>query len=325
LKRVEFAVLSAAHVHTDAYVRAVGRNPGAELIGFFDGDPARAAEFSEKHGVRAFDSAEELLGRGPDVAIVCAENTRHAHCVRMAAEHGVDALCEKPLGVDREDMLGMLSFCEQRGVRLMTAHCNRYIPAFHEAAQAVKDGKIGELIAVFATNKGTMPGGWFTDRALSGGGCAIDHTVHVADLMNHLLGTTPETVFARAGHNLFQMDVEDCAVVTMRYPGNVLVTLDASWSRTPSFPYGRDLTLRFVGTRGSIFVDYFAESNRIYAPGERILRYFGGDKDQLMIDDLVRCYRTGTPFPITGRDGYDAAIVAEAAYRSITSGREVAL
>jgi len=43
LKRVKFAVLSAAHVHTDAYVRAVGRNPDAELIGLFDDDGARAA------------------------------------------------------------------------------------------------------------------------------------------------------------------------------------------------------------------------------------------------------------------------------------------
>jgi myo-inositol 2-dehydrogenase/D-chiro-inositol 1-dehydrogenase len=325
LKRVKFAVLSAAHVHTDAYVRAVGRNPDAELIGLFDDDGARAAEFAQRHGIRAFDSAEELFGCGPDVAIVCAENTRHADYVRMAAERGVDALCEKPLGVDRDDMLGMLDFCDKRGVKLMTALCNRYIGAFREAEAAVKGGRIGELIAVFATNKGTMPGMWFTDRALSGGGCVIDHTVHVADLMNHMLSAVPEAVFARAGHNLFQMDVEDCAVVTLRYPGNVLVTLDASWSRTPSFPYGRDLTLRFIGTRGSIFVDYFAESNRIYAPGERIQRYFGEDKDQWIIDDLVRCYQTGRPFPITGRDGYRAAIVAEAAYRSIASGQEVSL
>ena len=90
----------------------------------------------------------------------------------------------------------------------------------------------------------------------------------------------------------------------MRYPGGVLVTLDASWSRTRHFPYGRDLTLRLVGTKGNIYVDYFSPNNEVYAPGERIYSYYAEDKDQMMIDDLIQCYQEGRPFGITGAVSY---------------------
>ena len=322
MRKIRICILSVAHVHTPTYVRCLRNNPGAELVGFHDDVPERAQAFALAHGLRHWPDPSELLAQDVDVALVCSENRTHARWIALAAEAGVDVLCEKPLGVARAEREETIALCRRKGVRLMTAMCNRYIHSFQEAARAVQAGRIGRLIAVFSSNKGTMPGGWFTDPALSGGGCVIDHTVHVADLMNHLLGALPERVYAQAGHRLFEMEAEDSAVVTMRYPGGIIVTLDASWSRTAHFPYGRDLTLRFVGTRGSIQVDYFAEHNRLYAPGERIFSYFGEDKDQMMMDDLIECYQTGRDFPIRGEDGRDCALVAEAAYRSLRSGRE---
>lgn len=325
MKKVRICILSTAHVHTPTYVQCLKRNPNAEIVGFFDDEAERGEAFARKYEIPFWTDAEELLRRNLDVAIVCSENRKHAKWVTLAAEAGVDVLCEKPLGSDDTDMQSMIAFCRAKGVRLMTAMCNRYIHSFQEAARAVKAGRIGKLVAVFASNKGTMPGGWFVNEELSGGGCVIDHTVHVADLMNCMLGALPEEVFAQAGNRLFEMDVEDCAVVTLRYPGNVLVTLDASWSRTRHFPYGRDLTLRFVGTEGSVCVDYFAEHNCLYAQGERIYNYYGEDKDQMMMDELVECYLTGSNYPITGEDGRRCALVAEAAYQSLREGIPVRL
>lgn len=326
MRKIRVCILSVAHVHTPTYVRCLKANPGAQIVGFYDEDDQRAQAFAQKHGLARFADVRELLeGERPQVALVCAQNMRHARWVKMAADAGVDILCEKPLGVCGADAQEMIDYCRDKGVRLMTAMCNRYIHAYQEAAEAVRAGRIGRLVAVFASNKGTMPGGWFTQREESGGGCVIDHTVHVADLMNCLMGALPEEVWALDSHNLFSMDVEDCAVVTMRYPGNVLVTLDASWSRTSHFPYGRDLTLRLVGTQGSIYTDYFSPNNEVYAPGERIYSYYAEDKDQMMIDDLIECYQQGRPFGITGEDGRDCVLVAEAAYRSLETGAPVRL
>lgn len=325
MRKVRVGILSAAHVHTGTYAQCLKRNAEVDFVGIHDDVTERGEAFAQQHGLTFWPDVYSLLRQDLDVVLVCSENRKHARWVHLAAEAGVDVLCEKPLGVDREDMEEMIVTCRKHGIRLMTAMCNRYIHSFQEAAQTVRDGKIGKLTAVLASNKGTMPGSWFTQKELSGGGCVIDHTVHVADLMNCLLDSIPLEVYAQAGNRLFEMDVEDCAVITMRYPNGVLVTLDASWSRTPLFPYGRDLTLRFIGTQGSIYVDYFAEHNQVYAPAERIYSYYGEDKDQMMLDDLVECYQTGKAFPISGEDGMNCALVAEAAYRSLQEHKPVLL
>ena len=51
--------------------------------------------------------------------------------------------------------------------------------------------------------------------------------------------------------------------------------------------------------------------------------YYGEDKDMMMINDVIGCYKKGVDFMIAGQDGYNSAIVAVAAYRSIREGREV--
>ena len=178
--------------------------------------------------------------------------------VRLAAEAGVDVLCEKPLGVERTDMEEMIAACRSQGVQLMTAMCNRYIHSFREAMQAVKEGQIGRLVAVFASNKGTMPGGWFTEKELSGGGCVIDHTVHVADLMNHMLDAQPLEVYAQSGNRLFEMNVEDCAFHDALSCGR---TGNAGCQLVPHglFSVREGFNATFIGSRGTIYVDYFAE------------------------------------------------------------------
>ena len=153
----------------------------------------------------------------------------------------------------------------------------------------------------------------------------MDHTVHVADLMNHLLNSSPASVRAVSATRLHDgLAVEDVALVSFQYPNGTFVTLDSSWSRTRAFPYARDLTLRLFGDRGSACVDYFAESNKLYSNEKGAFwSYYGEDKDQMMINDVISAYQTGRDFSITGLDGYRSAMTAIAAYRSLLEKREV--
>lgn len=326
MTKIRIGILSCAHVHTETYIERFLRHPGAELLGFYDADKTRGNDISTRFGLSFFASPQDLFTLKPDFVLVCSENTAHCDLVCAAAQAGIDVVCEKPLGTTKAQLETMLAACKRYGVKLMTTFPNRYIHTFLDAKRAVENGKIGRLVAVKATNKGTMPGGWFVQPELSGGGCVIDHTVHVADLLNWLTGEVPETVYAVAEKKLFpEHTCEDVAFVNFRYPCGLMVSLDSSWSRTRVFPYGRDLTLTLIGTEGTIFADYFAEHNEVYAQkaGKAQWSYYGEDKDALMIDDLIECYQTGRDFSITGQDGYNSSIVAVAAYESIRLGREV--
>ena len=327
--KVRVGILGTSHVHAPTYLHCLttGRNATrVEIAGIYDNSGnAKAGAIAAKRGLPILGTPQEVLAERPDFVMICTENARHIEMFRLAAAAGIDVLCEKPLATTVRDMDEMLRTSREAGIKLMTTFPNRYIHSYRSVKATYDAGGLGRLLGVKATNKGEMPGGWFVDPALSGGGCIIDHTVHVADLINHLLGEMPVSVRASSARRLYdELAVEDVALVSFVYRDGTFVTLDASWSRTKAFPYARDLTLQLVGDRASANVHYFAESNEVFSEeAGTFWSYYGEDKDRMMLEDVAGCYLEGRDFPITGLDGYRSTMVALAAYRSAAEGRTV--
>ncbi|WP_443045540.1 Gfo/Idh/MocA family protein [Streptomyces sp. HUCO-GS316] len=78
-------------------------------------------------------------------------------------------------------------------------------------------------LSVHGVNNSTNPAlqqPWFADPALSGGGAIMDHTVHIADLLDVLLdGEQPVQVYAQANRTLTPADgptdVETARLITL--------------------------------------------------------------------------------------------------------------
>ena len=109
-----------------------------------------------------------------------------------------------------------------------------------------------------------MPGGWFIDKELAGGGAVMDHTVHVVDVVRWFTGKEVVSVYAEVDNTIYNMDIDDCGMLSMELEGGIIFTQDPSWSRPRSFHTWGDVTLELVGTKGSISVDAFAQSLQIY-------------------------------------------------------------
>ncbi len=328
MRNTTLGILGIAHVHSETYIQCILHNPDASIVSIYDSDTSQLEAIHTKYDIPISNTAQEVLALRPDIILICSENTNHLAMVRLAAQAGIDVICEKPLATSVDDLHEMLHLAKTQKIRLMTAFPNRYIHAYDKLLQVYNTGSFGKILGIKATNKGEMPGSWFIDKELSGGGCIIDHTVHVADLLNNLFDSLPISVHAIADRRLYpDIEVEDVALVSFTYPNGVAVSLDSSWSRMPSFPYARDLTLHVVGTEDSCTINYFAESYKVYSQdaNKAVLHYYGEDKDQKMIDHLISCYQQGKDFPITGISGCKSSLVAIAALRSVELGRTVLL
>ena len=326
---LKIAILSFAHMHAASYAAALVAHPGATLVGIADPDPARGREMAARFGTTFFDSDAALLEQPLDGVIVTSENVHHRDMVETAVAAGVKAiLCEKPLATTLEDARAMVSLCAKKGIRLATAFPCRYAPAFQRLRARVQAGAIGEVLAIRGTNRGSMPGGWFTDRALSGGGAVIDHTVHVADLNRVLLGREATEVCAEIGSGFYHQEWDDTGFLTIRYDGGVFATLDTSWSRPNTFPTWGDVTMQVVGTGGVLDMDMFAQNLVHYddkAP--RISwSHWGSGMDAGLVADFLRlCAGEEALDLATGEDGLCAVAVALAAYRSAETGQPAAV
>jgi predicted dehydrogenase len=195
---VRVGIVSFAHVHAPPYAGALASLDAADFIGVADDDASRGREAAGRFGVHFFENARELFEE-VDAVVVCSENRNHARDALAALESGVHVLCEKPISTTVEGARAMILASMDTGRQLRIAFPVRYLPAIGQAREIVRSGGLGRILAVNGTNHGRIPGGWFLDPELAGGGAVMDHTVHVADALRWMLGAEARSVYAEIG------------------------------------------------------------------------------------------------------------------------------
>ncbi|MFD2115511.1 Gfo/Idh/MocA family protein [Paenibacillus yanchengensis] len=327
MSKPKVGMISFAHSHAFSYLHALLALPEVEVIGITDENEERVKAITTEHGLSYYNDYNDLLAIAElDAVVICSENVHHAEHTIASANAKKHVICEKPLGISVTEMEEMIATCEHNEVQLMTAFPCRYIPAVVKAQEAVQRGDIGEVLAIKGTNRGTMPGRWFVDPALSGGGALLDHTVHVMDLMNWITGAKVNEVYAYAA-TLFHEDLptDDTGMIHVKFDNGVFGVLDTSWSRTKSFPTWGDVTMEIVGTLGAISVDSFAQKIDFFSEdsGKGHYIYWGDSMDFYMIKSFVTALIEGNAAPISGEDGLKSARVALLGYESVKKGQPV--
>jgi UDP-N-acetylglucosamine 3-dehydrogenase len=319
---VRVGIVSFAHVHAPEYATVLASLESADFVGVADGDASRGREAAERFGVGFFEDARGLFEE-VDAVVVCSENRNHARDVIPALEHGVHVLCEKPISTTVEDAQAMIRASEVAGRQLRIAFPVRYLPAVGQAGEIVVSGGIGRVLAVSGTNHGQIPGGWFLDPEVAGGGAVMDHTVHVADVLRWMLGAEARSVYAEIGSFFGAEGVDDGGILTLELEGGVIAdgafaTIDPSWSRGDGYPTWGDVTLRITGTSGIVEVDGFAQllTTFDHERGNASWTYTGEDMNVLMLQDFLRGIAGDSPAGASGEDGLRALEIVLAAYRS---------
>ncbi|MFF9819517.1 Gfo/Idh/MocA family protein [Streptomyces sp. NPDC014006] len=335
---MKIAILSFAHVHAATYLQLLRARPDVELITTDpDGnpnDPSRGKNLAHSLDVPYVDTYDEALADAPQAVIVTSETSRHRALVEQAAAAGAHVLCEKPLATTAIDAQAMIDVCESAGVNLMTAYPVRFHPAFASLRHAVTNGAIGQLITVHGVNNSSNPAlqqPWFADPALAGGGAIMDHTVHIADLMDVLLdGELPTQVYAQANRLLADEadspQVETSGLITLTYANGLVTTIDCSWSHPPTHPTWGGLTLTCIGQKGTAYFDAFPPLLRGYDTSQAQTRWEPSttDLDAAMLEEFLTTARTGLRAHPDGFAGLRTLKIVLAANQSLRTNQPAA-
>lgn len=326
---IRIGFLGIAHLHSASYVRSLLAMPGVEVVGMYDGNESLAAEWAGRFAVPRFAGAGELLAAGLDAIVICSENALHRPYVEQAAGRVQAILCEKPISTTTADAQAMIDTCRATGTRLQIAFPVRFAPSVIELKRQLDAGLLGEVFTVNCTNHGSMPGGWFIDRDLAGGGAVLDHTVHVIDVLRWFWGAEVTEVYAEIGDSLLHpgLGIDDAGLLSFTLSNGIYGTLDTSWSRPPSYTIWGDVKLEILGERGVVYADTLHQyvSVASNAAGKTRWAGYGSDMDAGLMADFVDMIRTGRAPSITGEDGLRAMQVALAAYESARRGETVKL
>jgi len=190
--RVRIGVIgtgSIAQFHLDAYTK----NPEVELIAVSDINLDRARSVAEKYGARhAYSDPNELLA-DPDVdgVSICTWNDSHAQWAIAAIAAGKHVLVEKPMSRTYAEAAEVQKVVEASDRILQVGFVRRHSPNAQVLKTFIDNGDLGDIYYAKASliRRVGNPGGWFADKAISGGGPLIDVGVHVVDLCWYLMGS----------------------------------------------------------------------------------------------------------------------------------------
>ena len=143
-----------------AAARAYHDNPRTDLVGLCDLLPERYDALGDELGVAArFADLDEMIRTvEPDiVAIPTGTEFHHELCLRVL-EHSVHIEVEKPICTTLEQADEVLAKAKEKGVRVAVHHQGRSGAATTAVAEALKQGRIGQLLHLRGSGKGYYGG-----------------------------------------------------------------------------------------------------------------------------------------------------------------------
>jgi 1,5-anhydro-D-fructose reductase (1,5-anhydro-D-mannitol-forming) len=308
---------------------AIAASPSSTLVSVVSRDQGRAEEFARAHGAAtALDDYTKMLADPRvDAVYIATPNALHAEQVIAAAKAGKHVLCDKPLALTVADARRCVEECRQAGVRLGVTFQTRYHDGLGEAAELVRNGEIGKVVAAEVTMSAgrNLPGGWRTDPALAGLGTLYNIGVHAFDVLRYLLGSEVSEVAAltdaEPGYN-----VDTTAMVLLRFRCGTLAYVNAN----QSVPHSRD-DIVLYGTQGRVLGRNLSRPGRqgtlsiITSAGERESPAGSADAYRRAVQAFAEAVTQQRDPAPAGEDGLRSAELSAAIAQSLTERRVVSL
>jgi predicted dehydrogenase len=256
-KTIAIAVIGAGHWGPNL-IRNFHNRRASEVVWVVDGDPARRSHVALRYPEFRVGADAQAAFEDPsvDAVVVATPTTTHFNLVRAALRAGKHVFVEKPITTSADTAEELCRLAEERDLVLMVGHVFLFNPAIQRARHIIRSGELGRVYyaSMVRTNLGPIR----LDV-----NAAWDLAAHDLSIANYWLGTEPLSASASGG-TWINHGVEDAVFGTVRYPGDVLVTLHASWLSPRK---ARDITV--VGDRRMLTFDdlNMAEPLRIYDHG----------------------------------------------------------
>ena len=293
------------------HVRILRDVEGAELVGFHEARPERAAAVASELGVRAYPSLEALLD-DVDAITVVVPTPAHYEVAKAALERGKHVLIEKPLATTLDEADELLAIARRTGALVQTGHVERFNRAVRAALPHVDAPRFIESDRLAPFN----PRG--SDVAV-----VLDLMIHDIDLVRTLVGAHVGDV-AAVGVPVLTPFV-DIANARLTFASGAVANITSSrvsrerMRKVRIFQRSGYLSLDLAAGGGEFFrmredvdlaelakaplaLEAFVERVPLDAPEGEPLR--------LEFDSFVAAALNGGPIVVTGEDGREALAVA---------------
>ena len=190
---VRIAIIGAGAVSDYHHVPGIGIDPRAELVALCDSSEALLAQRRAEWGVEKTTTEYRQICQDPDIdaVIIATPNFTHLPQAVAAAQSGKHVMCEKPLGLNADEVRQMYRAAEDANVVHMTAFTYRFAPSMRYLKHLLTSGALGTPRHFRSQRFLDLPEtswGWRQYKDKAGAGDLFDMTIHRIDFAIDLLG-----------------------------------------------------------------------------------------------------------------------------------------
>lgn len=300
---------------------------GAAVVAVCDTDRARAEARAAEFGIaRVFDDPAALFAEGGfDAVDIAASLPAHDPVTRMAADHGIHVMLQKPMCGTVAEAEALVAYVGER-VRFMVHENYRFRPHYRTVRRWIAEGRIGtpRHAAIAVRGSGLWSGNGEEPFLLGRQpylrgyrrNLVFETMIHHLDVLRLLVGPL-KVVAARLNRLAAGLPGEDTAAILMAGPDGLIATADG-YLVAPGYPPLHGDRLEIIGTRGTVIMDY----DRVFLAGREadaervdlIGRY--QECFDLAIAAFMRGLRTGEPFETDRLDNLQTLRLMESVYRA---------
>ena len=329
---ITMAVVGAGHWGPNL-VRNFDSPPASRVHTVVDRDRARLEQVRARfpHVQVTDDFGGVLADPAIQAVVIATPTTSHYALVKAALLAGKHVLVEKPITTRAEEADELTALAEKSGLVLLVGHVFVFNRAVQFVRKYIESGELGRVyyVSMARTNLGPIR----VDVNAS-----WDLVSHDVSIVNYWLNGEPETVSAIGG-GWINPGIEDAVFATLRYPGNVVVNVHASWLNPRK---ARDITV--VGDKRMLtfddmnllepvriydkqvtdqtmrpaFIDSFAEFRTSVRDGDiTIPKISAGEPLKAECDHFLDCIRNGRKPLVGGREATAVVRALEGIDRSM--------
>ncbi len=320
------------------HCRSIAQVDGVELAAVCDLVEDRAQAYANEFGVPHFTSYRTMFADVPGIhvaAVITPSGMHFEHGMDVMEGFGKHVVMEKPAFMRPEQLVDAYAMSDGLGLHLFPVFQNRHNKAVRRVRRALADGELGEVRLMAVRVRWCRPQRYYEMAPWRGtfshdGGALTNQGIHHVDLLRHLGGEV-ERVNATMATLGADIEVEDTVVATMAFASGALGTLEVT---TAARPDDFEASLSVVGSKGLAQIGGIAVNElQIFTPdpdacaahsenftgidGHGAIYGFGHTQ---MYEDIVACFRDGTPYPTVRADCLGTMKLLHAFYRSDEAG-----
>lgn len=342
MKKLKVAIVGCGRVSRTAHYESIKKyQEYYDFVAVCDINKERADHWAAQNGVKAYYSIDEMLEQEDlDIVSINVPNGLHPALGIKVAKKGVHVIVEKPMGMNIEDVDMLIDTCDAYNVQLFVVKQNRYNETNKILKSCIDKGRFGRITTCNVTVSWRRELSYYTEdnkwrsRKDLAGGVFTNQSVHYIDMMQWLVGASPETVYAKMG-TIYPIEVEDHGAGIIKFKNGVIGSLVLT---NHAYPTDIEGSITIIGEKGMVkiggksmnrveiwnFSDTDIEDDLIKKAESNPPTVYGfGHQEFYEKVAKFLLFKEGEVDIIDGREGRKSVAIMDALYLSDKLGQEI--